>query len=189
MRSPHYYHLARELQDRTTTWLLRRLRPSDFSPRCTALVLLGCLLLAAAHRLSLSAVAALRRRCPSRETLRQALYATLPTYDALRRRLPALLRASLPRALTRHRGRRRYPMAIDLHRVPYYKRGRTPPGHVRKGQRLAGTRYAHDYATASLLRKGQYYVVAVTPYDPGESLADVSRRLLRQAAALGFSPR
>src|SRR5205814_93069 len=39
-------------------------------------------------------------------TLCQALYATLPTYDALRRRLPALLRASLPRALTRHRGRR-----------------------------------------------------------------------------------
>jgi putative transposase len=80
-------------------------------------------------------------------------------------------------------------MVIDLHRVPFYKRGRTPPRHVRKGQRLAGTRYAHDYATASLLRKGQYYVVAVTPYDPGESLADVSRRLLRQAAGLGFSPR
>jgi putative transposase len=80
-------------------------------------------------------------------------------------------------------------MVIDLHRVAYYKRGRTPPRHVRKGQRLAGTRYAHDYATASLLRKGQYYVVAVTPYDPGESLADVSRRLLRQAAGLGFVPR
>jgi putative transposase len=121
--------------------------------------------------------------------LRQALLATLPGYEALRRRLPALLRASLPRGLTRHPGRRRYPMAIDLHRVAYYKRGRTPPAHVRKGLRLAGTRYAHDYATASLLRKGQYYVVAVTPYDPGESLADVTRRLLRQAAGLGFSPR
>ena len=58
-----------------------------------------------------------------------------------------------------------------------------------RGQRLKGTRYAHDYATASLLRKGQYYIVAVTPYDPGESYADVTRRLLRQAAALGFSPR
>jgi Transposase DDE domain len=187
MRSPQYGQLARALQDRTTALLLRLLRPNDFSPRCTALVLLGCLLVAAAHQLSLAAVAALRRRCPSRETLRQALYATLPGYDALRRRLPALLRASLPRALTRRR--RRHPMAIDLHRVAYYKRGRLPPAHVRKGQRLAGTRYAHDYATASLLRKGQYYVVAVTPYDPGESLADVTRRLLRQAAGLGFSPR
>jgi putative transposase len=189
MRAFQYRQLARQLQDRTTALLQRQLRPADFSRRCTAPVLLGAVVLAAACRLSLAAVAAVRRSCPSRETLRQALYATLPGYDALRRRLPALLRASLPRGLARRPGRRRYPMAIDLHRVPYYKRGRTPPAHVRKGQRLAGTRYAHDYATASLLRKGRYYVVAVTPYDPGESLAGVSRRLLRQAAGLGFAPR
>jgi putative transposase len=89
----------------------------------------------------------------------------------------------------RQRRRRRYPLVIDLHRVPYYKRDCTPPAHVRKGQRLAGTRYAHDYATVSLLRKGQYYVVAVTPYDPGDSMADLTRDLLREAAKLGFSPR
>jgi hypothetical protein len=189
MRAPQYRQLAHQLQDRTTALLLRVLRPPDFSARCPAVLLLSCLLLAAARRLSLSAVAAVRRRCPSRETLRQAVYATLPAYDDLRRRLPELLRAALPRGLLRHPGRRRYPLAIDLHRVAYYKRGRTPPAHVRKGQRLPGTRYAHDYATASLLRKGQYFVVAVTPYDPGETLADVSRRLLRQAAALGFAPR
>lgn len=189
MRAPQYRQLAHELQDRTTGLLLRQLRPDDYSRRCSALVLLSCLVLAAAHQLSLAAVALVRRACPSRETLRQALYATLPGYDDLRRRLPALLRAALPRGLTRHPGRRRYPMAIDLHRVRYFKRGRTPPAHVRRGQRLPGTRYAHDYATASLLRKGQYYVVAVTPYDPGESWADLVRRLLRQAAGLGFSPR
>jgi len=189
MRAPQYHQLAHQLQDRTTVLLLRQLRPADYSRRCTALVLLSCLVLAAAHRLSLSAVAAVRRACPCRETLRQALYATLPGYDALRRRWPALLKASLPRALGRRPTRRRYPMAVDLHRVAYYKRRRTPPAHVRKGQRLAGTVYAHDYATASLLRKGQYYVVAVTPYDPGESLADIVRRLLQQAAGLGFSPR
>src|SRR5580704_5676926 len=145
MRASQYHQLAHELQDRTTGLLLRLLRPADFSGRCTALLLLSCLVLAAARRLSLAAVAAVRRSCPSRETLRQALYATLPGYDALRRRIPALLRASLPRRLARRRSRRRYPMAIDLHRVPYYKRGRTPPAHARKGQRLAGTRYAHDY--------------------------------------------
>jgi putative transposase len=189
MRAVQYRQLAHELQERTVGLLLGQLRPRDFSRRCTALVLLSSLVLAAARQVSLAAVAAVRRRSPSRETLRQALYATLPAYAALRQRLPALLHAALPRGLVRHPGRRRYPMAIDLHRVAYYKRGQTPPPHVRKGQRLAGTRYAHDYATASLLRKGQYYVVAVTPYDPGESLADVTRRLLRQAAALGFSPR
>src|SRR5579871_252998 len=190
MRVSQYRQLAEQLQDRTTTLLVRQLRPADFSRRCPALLVLSCLVLAAARRLSLAAVAAVRPACPSRETLRQALYATLPHYDALRRRLPALLRATLPRSLRRPSGRRRrYPLAIDLHRVPYYKRGRTPPPHARKGQRVQGTRWAHDYASISLLRKGQYYVVALTPYDPGESLADVTRRLLRQAAQLGFSPR
>jgi putative transposase len=189
MRAPQYRQLARELQDRTTDLLRRQLRPDDYSRRCSAPVLLSCLVLAAAHQLSLAAVALLRRACPSRETLRLALYATLPGYDDLRRRLPALLRASLPRGLSRRRGRRRYPLAIDLHRVPYYKRGQAPPAHVRRGQRLTGTRYAHDYATAALLCKGRYYAVAVTPYDPDEPLADLVRRLLRQAAGLGFSPR
>src|SRR5262249_18798041 len=189
MRATQYRHLAHELQDRTTGLLRDQLRPTDYSRRCTALVLLSCLVLAACRRISLAAVAAVRRSSPSRETLRQALYATLPDYDALRRRLPTLLRASLPRGLARHCGPRRYPLVLDVHRVPYYKREGRPPAHVRKGQRLKGTRSAHDYARVSLLRKGQYYVVAVTPYDPGESLAALTRRLLRQAAGLGFSPR
>lgn len=189
MRAIQYRQLAAQLQERTTALLLRQLQPEDYSCSCTAVLLVSCLILAAARRLSLSAVAALRPACPSRETLRQALHATLPDYAALRHRVPKLLRAALPRGLTRHLGRRRYPLVLDIHRVPYYKRGQSPPPHVRKGQRLEGTRYAHDYATVSLLRKGQYFVLAVTPYDPGESLADLTRRLLRQAAALGFAPR
>jgi len=189
MRVCQYRSLAHDLQQQATAVLSRRFRPRDFSRRCTAPLLLGCLILAAARRLSLAAVAAVRPGGPSRETLRQALLATLPDYDGLRRATPALLRDSLPRALRPRPGRRRYPVAVDLHRVAYYKRGRTPPAHVRKGQRLHGTRYAHDYATAGLLRKGQYYTVALTPFDPGEDLAAVVRRLLRQAAGLGFSPR
>jgi putative transposase len=189
MRSPQYRQLASQLQERTTTVLQQCLRPAAFSARCSAWWLLSCLVLAAIRRLSLSAVAAVRRGGPGRETLRQAARATLPPYDALRRGTPALLRATLPRGLRKHPGRRRYPLILDLHRVPYYKRGRTPPEHVRKGQRLPGTRYAHDYATISLLRKGQYYVVALTPFDPGDDYATLARRLLRQAAALGFRPR
>jgi len=60
---------------------------------------------------------------------------------------------------------------------------------VRKGKRLPGTAYSLQYATACLLRKGQYYTVALTPYDVGESLAALVRRLLRQATANGFAPR
>jgi len=167
---------------------MHELRPKDFSKRCPAWVVLSCLVLAAAARISLAAIAALRTRLPSRETLRQALLATLPDYTALLGRVPGLLCASLPRGL-RKQHRRHYPLAIDLHGVPYYKRQRTPPAHVRKGKRFAGTLYGHLYATASLLRKGQYYVVAMTPYLPGEDMASLVRRLLQQATRNGFGPR
>jgi putative transposase len=191
MRTSHYSRLAHQVQEQTTTLLQRQLCPRDFSRRCSATALLSCLVLAAAARIALSAVAFLRSRCPSRETLRQALLKTLPGYQELLQQTPYLLRASLPRSLRkRHRDRRRrYPLAIDLHAVPYYKRDRVPPAHVRKGKRLPGTAYSHQYATASLLRKGQYYVVSLTPYDPDEPLVKVVQRLLRQAAANGFSPR
>ena len=193
MRTSHYRPLAHHVQQQTTSLILGRLRLPDFSPRCPAWLLMSCLVLAAAARISLAAVASLRPRCPSRETLRQALLATLPEYDRLLRQLPGLLRASLPRGLRqvqRRQGRRRrYPMAIDLHGVPYFKRSRTPPAHVRRGLRFAGTTYGHSYATAALLRKGQYYLVALTPYDPDEDRAAVVKRLLRQASSNGFSPR
>lgn len=189
MRTPQYRPLAHHVQQQTIALLTHQLRPRDFSRRCTAVVLLSCLVLAAACQRSLAAVAALRPRCPCRETLRQALLATLPDYQELLRRLPGLLRAALPRGLRRRRPRRRYPLAIDLHGVPYYKRGQAPPPHVRKGRRLPGTSYSHQYATAALLRKGQYYTVALTPYAPDEDLAAVVRRLLQQAASNGFAPR
>src|SRR5262245_18072464 len=157
MRILHYPSLACAVQQQTITVLVQHLRPKDFSGRCTAWVFFGCLVLAAAARISLAAVAILRNRCPSRETLRQALFATLPDYQQLLRRLPVLLRGCLPHGLRQHR-RRRYPSAIDVHCVAYYKRQRTPPDHVRKGKRRPGTAYSHQYATASLLRKGQYYI-------------------------------
>lgn len=188
MRTSQSYQFARQVQEQTTTLLLRLFRPRDYSKRCPAWVLLSSLVLAAASRLSLAAVAALWRRAPSRETLRQALFATLPQYAELRRHLARVCRASWPRRWQRRRGRRG-PLAIDLHEIPYFKRHKTPPAHVRKGKYRPGTAYGHYYATASLLRKGQYFVVATTPYDPDEDLAEVVRRLLRQATANGFAPR
>ena len=185
----HYGSLSRQARLQTQRLLQRELRPKDYSPRCSAWLLLSCLVLATVASRSLSAVAALRDRCPSRETLRRALLTTLPHYDGLRRRLPGLLRGSLPSRLRQAAQRRRYPLAIDLHGVPYYKRTAAPPARVRKGKRQPGTSYSHQYATAALLRKGQYYTVALTPYVPGESLAELVRRLLRQATANGFAPR
>jgi hypothetical protein len=188
MRTSHYLLLSQQVQQQTVGVILQKLRPKDFSKCCSAWSLLSSLVLAAAAHISLAAAAKLRERSCSRETLRQALLSTLPQYQQLLHQVPGLLRASLPRGLRKH-GRRRYPMAIDLHGVPYYKRQRTPPEHVRKGQRTSGTAYGHQYATASLLRKGQYYVVALVPYVPGDDLRSLVRRLLRQAAHNGFAPR
>jgi len=190
MRAAQYRHCARQVQAQVLALLQRQLRPRDFSRRCSAWQLLSSLVLATASCLSLTAVAALRRHSPSQTTLFQAWRATLPGYDRLLARTPRLLRASLPAGLRRRAARRRrYPLAIDLHGVPYYKRDRTPPVPVRKGRRLQGTAYAHQYATACLLTKGQYYTVALTPYTPGETLVALVRRLLRQAAGNGFPPR
>jgi hypothetical protein len=199
MRASQYRDCAQQVQARTCALLQQQLRPHDFSPRCSAWQLLSTLVLACAACLSLSAVAAVRRRSPSRETLRQAWLATLPAYDQLLQVTPRLLRASLPAGLRRasrprtsqRRGapRRRFPLALDLHAVPYYKRCCVPPEPVRKGKRLPGTAYSHQYATACLLSKGQYFTVALTPYYPDDDLASLVRRLLQQAAHNGFPPR
>lgn len=190
MRAPQYRHCAQQVQARTCALLQQQLRPRDFSPRCTAWQLLSTLLLACAQGLSLSGIAAVRRGSPSRETLRQAWLATLPDYAHLLQAGPRLLRASLPHGLRRrHPRRRRQPLILDLHAIAYYKRQRTPPAEVRKGKHLPGTVYSYQYATACLLRKGQYYTVALTPYDPDEDLASLVKRLLQQAAKNGFPPR
>lgn len=191
MRPPQYRHRARQVQDRTLTILRQQLAPRDFSKKCTALTLLTVLLLAACHRASLAHAAALAPDgTPGYETLRLALHRTLPGYDDLRRRLRRLLAASLPRGLTRRkRLRRRYPLAIDLHAVPYFVRDRTPPPQVRRDQKKPGTHHGHVYATAMVLRRGQYYTVALAPYLPGDSLAELVKGLLRQARDNGFAPR
>ena len=190
MRTSYYPHLARQIQQQCTNLLYRYLLPDDYSKHCNAFWVLSCLVLIGVGRLSLSAVRSLRGGC-SRETLRQALLAMLPDYQESLRRVRGLLRASLPRGLQkRGKGpRRRYPLAVDLHCVPYYKRRRQPPEHVRKGRPLPGTCYSHQYASAALLHKGRYYTVALTVFFPDEDMASVLKRLLQQAAANGFPPR
>lgn len=191
MRAPYYTHTAHQIRSETIALLHHRLRPSDYSKRCSSWWVLSCLVLVAAAQLSLSAVATLRGE-QSRETLRQALLATLPDYQQTLRQIPRLLRDSLPKGLRKRcrQGRkRRYPLAIDIHPVPYYKRNTAPPPGVRKGKPLPGTSYSHQYATATLLHKGRYYTVALTPYLPGDGMAALVKRLLQQATANGFAPR
>jgi hypothetical protein len=74
------------------------------------------LLYAAARITSLAATCAALRDAPSDTAVHDALLSTLPTTAELQRRVNRALQGDLPRALRR----RRPPLAIDLHLVPYH---------------------------------------------------------------------
>lgn len=77
-------------------------------------------------------------------------------------------------------------LALDSHFVPYYgDRVRTPG--LMGGQRKAGTKFFHGYATAILLRKRRRYTVALLPLSPGEKPHELMRRLLDTVAAFGLT--
>src|SRR5262249_3886626 len=77
----------------------------------------------------------------------------------------------------------------DLTLIPYHGTCKEKPEEVYRGQSKAGTRRFHAYATAYAVHKGRRYTLALTGVLAGEALADVVRRLLRQAARAGVRPR
>jgi hypothetical protein len=116
--------------------------------------LLELLLLVAALRSSLAAVARRFRFGFSHETARKAVRANLPD-------LPALT-AGLVGALHRLSGplrRRRWVVALDLHHRPFYG-DRTTPGVV-GGPKKQGTHYSYAYATAELVHRRHRYTVGL----------------------------
>jgi putative transposase len=103
----------------------------------------------------------------------------------LQRRLTAALAGHLPEALRRHHQR----LAIDLTLAPYHGEPFHDVEEVYRAQAKDGTSHFHAYATASVVRKGQRYTVALTGVTKGESLKGVVQRRLRQAASVGIRPR
>ncbi len=119
--------------------------------------LLDLLLLAAALRSSLSAVARRFAFGFSHETARRALDANLPPVDALAEGLVDALHGYLPRALRR----RPRDVAVDLHYVPYYGAARTPG--TLGGPKKGGTHRFFVYITAVVVERGQRWCVALAP--------------------------
>jgi hypothetical protein len=139
-----------------------------------------CLLLAASLNVALSAVARHAANV-GRETLRKALAADLPnTTDELEARLAAALRRPLPRVLRR----RPVPIAIDLHRRPFYGDRRTTPGVV-AGKSDRSTGWFWTSATAVALVPGHRHTLGLTLVRPGESHAALVERLLAQVGWAG----
>lgn len=182
MRRPSPTYLtAAELQAHCCDFLLPVLALAPYKRSLTAARLLGLLLCAAAWQASLAHVCGLLRDAPSDQTVRNALHAQLTDPFDLQRRLNRGLRLTCRRLCRRKRG---YPLAVDLTYLPYYGKNHDAP-EVVCSQRKQGTRRFQAYATAYVVWHGERYTLAFTQAEQRESLAEVLRRLLRQARQTG----
>ena len=165
-------------------WLADVLGLTDYSDRASRTVLARCLLVAAALGAAVSAVA---RRVADlgRETVRKGLAAPLPAdVRQLEHRLAVGFRRALPRA----RRRRRVPVAIDIHRRPYYG-DRDHTTGITGAKAEGGTNWFWSYATAASLLPGHRHTLAVTTVGPHETLTAVVQRLLAQVNWSGIAVR
>ena len=116
MRHRHLSPARAVCQPGWDQWIADVLGLTDYSHQATRALLARCLLVASALGTALRAVA---RRVAGlgRETVRKGLAASRPTdVRQLESRLAGAFRRMLPRALRAAR----VPVAIDIHRRPYY---------------------------------------------------------------------
>jgi hypothetical protein len=185
MRPRPYTLTPAHVRAHAQTLCQQHLRLRDHGPKCTAGRLWAVLLYAAARITSLAAACAALRDAPSDTAVHDALLATLPSTAELQRRVNRALQGDLPKALRR----RRQPVAIDLHLVPYHGLPLHEVKEIYRSQAKSGTCSFHAYATCYVIRSGLRFTVALTWVQRGEALQDVIQRLLAQAAKAGVRPR
>jgi putative transposase len=185
MRQGHYTLTPAHVRIHAERTLQNHLRLADHGPKCTARTLWAVLLYAACRVCSLAAACASLQRAPSDSAVHDALLATLPETHELQRRLNRALQGDLPRCLRR----RRQPVAIDLHLVPYHGQPLHDEHEVYRSRAKSGTSHFHAYATAYVIRRGLRFTVALAAVRRGEPLPGVVQRLLAQAARAGVRPR
>jgi len=185
MRKPQYTVTPKDVQAHAAHLCQRHLRLKGHGPKTTAATLLALLCYAAARITSLGAACKALLHAPGYQAAHDALLATLPKINELQRRLNRALQGDLPHALRR----RRQPIAIDLHLIPYHGSPLHDEDEVYRGPAKSGTSHFHAYATAYVIRKGQRFTVALAYVRKGQPLRDVVRSLLRQAAQAGVRPR
>jgi putative transposase len=128
----------------------------DYTKETSARVLWSLLLAAAARITSISDACGRLDKAPSDETARKALWATLPDYAELQRRLNAALAGHLPKALRKRPQR----LAIDLTLIPYHGKPSRDAREIYRGLAKSGTSHFHAYATAYVVCHGRRYTVA-----------------------------
>ncbi|HET8648055.1 MAG TPA: transposase, partial [Vicinamibacteria bacterium] len=83
--------------------------------------------------------------------------------------------------------RRRWVVAIDEHRAPFY--GDRSAAGVTGGQRKHGSKYAHGYATCALVHHRHRFTAGLLALTGGERPHEVVAALLGQAEARGLKVR
>jgi hypothetical protein len=166
------------------TWIADALGLTDYSRDVPRAILAECLLLAAALGVAVSAVT---RRAANlgREVVRKGIAASLPNDTrTLEARPAAGFRHTLPRRFRN----KPVPIAVDIHRRPYYgDRHHTPA--ITGGKAQAGTAWFWSYATAVSLLPGHRHTPALTTVEPSDTLTAVVERLLAQVNGSGITVR
>jgi hypothetical protein len=158
----------------------------DHGPLCTAAVVLGIVLRAAARSVSVSAAYCDLARAPSDRAVLTALEEGLPkTLPVLERRINEALVGYLPRRMRR----RAWEVAIDWHLDPYYGQPYRSRNEIYYGKAKQGTTKFHAYATACIVEHGRRYTLALTWVRRHESVAMVLRRLLVRIREIGLKIR
>jgi hypothetical protein len=183
---PHHRTLNRHQVHRSATRHLQGHVPlRDYKRKVSAPTLWSVLMIAAAGVTSIHAACGRLDGLPCEETIRKALYASLPGFAELQRRLNGALAGRLPKAMRRRPQR----LAIDLTLIPYHGEHFRDPKEVYRGLAKDGTSHFHAYATAYVVLKGQRFTVALAAVAKGEPLKDVLQGLLKQARSVGIKPR
>lgn len=165
--------------------LQKKLRLPNHSDKCSAVMVLTVLLVAAAQCTSIAAVCYRLQNAPSDQTIYNALDETLPEYAELERRVNQALRANLPKNLRKRRQR----LAVDLTLIPYHGEPEAVLQEIYRGQAKHGTTHFHAYASLYVVCRGERFTVALIRVELGASMKAVVQRLLLWAMRAGVRPK
>jgi hypothetical protein len=174
---------SRDVYSWSLGWLVKARLLKDHGRVCTAVVVLGIVLRAAARSISVSAACRDLAKAPSDQAVMTALIEELPqTLPVLEGRLNEALTGAMPRAMRRHA----WPVAIDFHLNPYYGRPFRSRNEIYYGQPKQGTTAFHAYASACIVQYGRRYTLALTWVRRHDSMVRVLGRLLAQIRKIGL---
>jgi hypothetical protein len=185
MRPQHRTLNRRQVHRSATKYLQEHVPLRDYKRKVTVPALWAVLVVVAGALTSIHAACGRLDAIASEETIRKALYASLPEFAELQRRLNDALAGRLPRSLRRRPQR----LAIDLTLIPYHGEPFRDEAEVYRGLAKDGTSHFHAYATAYVVCKGQRFTVALAAVAKGAAMKEVLRTLLKQARSVGVAPR